>query len=406
MRDRLRSFDSKITFFAFADIITAVSGMLIFITLLLATDLGRPTDSHSQAANAELQDQLQQTLAQQAQADAENSNLQQLLATANTAPAPDKLESDISRLRTELADEKSKHAGLAEELAASRSTLAERDQVLGITAVRKQIQVSAEELAAMERQDAKIREETARLEDQIRNVDSKTAKLRNRIGKLWIIPDRSTTSKEPVLAVLSGKDLRIELFDRPELEKWFNRSDAKSGFASFLKSAKPEKQYIVFLIRPSGIGLFKEIVQLARDKGFEVGFDALEEDREIHFTSPPPVDDEALPGRPAGPTSAIGPAGGPAGGRGSTSPGAGRDSAAGPPRTGGTNTEEQPGATNGTGTATNSVSATNTVGAVTNSISPGTNAMMSPTNTAPGSPPPPPKPKSWWQRLLEWIGIG
>src|ERR1700742_1743848 len=105
MRDRLRSFDSKITFFAFADIITAVSGMLIFITLLLATDLGRPTDNRTQA-DAELQRQLDETLAQQSQTDAQNRGLQTLLAAANTAPPPEKLKSDISRLRTELADEK------------------------------------------------------------------------------------------------------------------------------------------------------------------------------------------------------------------------------------------------------------------------------------------------------------
>src|SRR3954469_20176636 len=103
MRDRLRSFDSKITFFAFADIITAVSGMLIFITLLLATDLGRPTDDRSKAANAELQRQLQETLTRQAQVDAESRSLQQLLMAANTAPSVDKLESDMARLRAELA---------------------------------------------------------------------------------------------------------------------------------------------------------------------------------------------------------------------------------------------------------------------------------------------------------------
>jgi len=37
MRSSLRNWDSKITFFAFADVITSVCGMLIFITLLLAT---------------------------------------------------------------------------------------------------------------------------------------------------------------------------------------------------------------------------------------------------------------------------------------------------------------------------------------------------------------------------------
>src|SRR5882757_2129669 len=149
MRERFRSFDSKISFFAFADIITAVSGMLIFITLLLATDLGHPTDNRSQAASAELERQLKETLTQQADVDAENRGLQHLLTTANTAPAPDKLETDISRLRAELAVERSKHAGMAEQLAASKSALEGRDKLLGITAVREHIQEGLEELEAL-----------------------------------------------------------------------------------------------------------------------------------------------------------------------------------------------------------------------------------------------------------------
>jgi hypothetical protein len=86
MSSRLRSLDSKISFFAFADIITAVSGVLIFVALLLATDLGRPTSSSSQAANSEMERRLQEALAQQAEVDSQNHRLQELLATADTAP--------------------------------------------------------------------------------------------------------------------------------------------------------------------------------------------------------------------------------------------------------------------------------------------------------------------------------
>src|ERR1039458_8394052 len=105
MSSRLRSLDSKISFFAFADIITAVSGVLIFVALLLATDLGRPTDSHSQAANSEIEQRLQDTIAQQVEVDAQNHRLQELLATAETAPNSDKLQADITRLRSQLSEE-------------------------------------------------------------------------------------------------------------------------------------------------------------------------------------------------------------------------------------------------------------------------------------------------------------
>jgi hypothetical protein len=410
MRERFRSLDSKISFFAFADIITAVSGMLIFITLLLATDLGRPTDNRSSAANAEMEKQIQETLTQQAQVDAENRGLQQLLTTANTAPATDKLASDISRLRAELAAEKSKHAGAAEELAASKSALEEQDKLLGITAVRQHIQERAEELAALEREDARVHDDTTALEQKIRGVEAKIVKLHSRDGQIWLMPDRSQTTKEPILAVVNGSGVQIERFNRPDLGRQFDKAGAHIGFDVYLNHSKETQQYVVFLIRPSGVALFKDLVKIARQKGFEVGFDALEENREIHFTAPPPIDDQEVPGKV--PDRRTGPTGTP----GATASKGSRDGTEttegsvempgeGTPGNGteGTNTltgTNTASATNGT-SGTNQVFATNTLSG-TNMTSQGNTTSR--TNTA--SPPPPPKPKSWWQRFLEWIGIG
>jgi hypothetical protein len=439
MRDRLRSFDSKITFFAFADIITAVSGMLIFITLLLATDLGRPTDNRTQSADAELQRQLDETLAQQAEADAENRGLQNLLTAANTAPPPDKLQSDISRLRAELADEKSKHAGLAEELETSRTNLAERDRVLGITAVRERIVASAKQMDEIAQKETAVHQETAALESRIPGIEEKIMKYRAREGEIWLIPDRTGTTKEPVLAIVNGKELQIARFNQPDQTEKFSKNSAASALKAYLGRMRTDKQYVVFLIRPSGIDLFRDLVQVARDNGFEVGFDPLEEDRQIHFTAPPPIDDQAVPsgrhvnsGSPGAlPTGGgAGPGGsastyhrGGAGGEGGTNTGEGFPT--GGNSAGGTNVDG--GGTNAIGGGTNDIGGgTNLIGGGTNTIGGGTNqiggtnivgatngsaestnatAQAGTTNSTPTQPPPP-KPKSWWQRLLEWLGIG
>src|ERR1700722_5613206 len=109
MREHFRTFDSKITFFAFADIITAVSGMLIFITLLLATDLGRPTDD-SQSADSDIKQRLKETLSQQVELDAQNQRLQELFTIADTAPNLEKLQADIVKLRSQLSEEQRSQA--------------------------------------------------------------------------------------------------------------------------------------------------------------------------------------------------------------------------------------------------------------------------------------------------------
>jgi hypothetical protein len=442
MRDRLRSFDSKITFFAFADIITAVSGMLIFITLLLATDLGRPTNSRTQSVDSDLERQINETLAQQAEADAQNRGLQNLLTAADTAPPPEKLQADITRLRAELADEKSKHANLAQELATSRTNLAERDRVLGITDVKERILVKGQELDELARKEADVRDQTSALESRMPGIEDKILKYRAREGEIWLIPDRTGTSKEPVLAIVSGKDLQMERFNQPDQTETLSKGGAFSGFKSYLKRVKPEKQYVVFLVRPSGIDLFRELVEVARNAGFEVGFDPLEEDRQIHFTPPPPIDDQAVPsGRRAGSTGTgrLPPGGGGGGGPGGSGTvynrnGTGGDG--GTDITGGGNPGGGAGSTNGTveGGGTNLIGGgTNTIGGGTNLVGGGTNLVGGGTNLIGGTnlageadgsltstnavsqkgatnstatkPSPPQKQKSWWQRLLEWLGI-
>ncbi len=430
MREHFRSFDSKISFFAFADIITAVSGMLIFITLLLATDLGHPTNSQSPSSDPELERQLRETLTKQAEVDAANQRLQGLMAAANTAPDPKKLQADITRLRAELADEKSKHAGMTEDLAASKSALDSQDKLLGITDVRAQIPKEAEDLAAIGRDESQVRDQIAALEAGMASVQSKIQKWHAREGQVWLIPDRSANAKEPILATVSGTGLKIDRFNHPEQTQEFKKSHARSGLESYLKEVKPQNQYVVFLVRPSGIGLFKDLVQTAREDGYEVGFDALEEDKEIHFTAPPPIDDEAVSekrpsiinGEPSagaagrgGRSSAGNRAGGSGNGSmsvpdGSASAGTENGSREGT-ATGTDSSTATPGQSSSAGNQTGSAEAnrpgsTNGNTAAPSETNGATTAVSGTNGTPPPPPPPPPKPKSWWQRFLEWIGIG
>lgn len=360
MSSRLRSLNStKISFFAFQDIITSVSGILILVTLILATELDRPTSRTTHDADPELERKLSEILRQQAEVDAQNQNLQGLLAAAETAPAAEKLEADITRLRAQLAEEKKKHASVAEQLAASQSAIEARDRTLGLTDLKAQIQRIIQEAESLARQESEVRKEMASLEQKVASVQSKLLKLREREGKLWLIPDKSSTTKEPILATVSSSGAKVERFDHPNAAKEFSKSGARSEFESYLAEAKPVDQYVVFLVRPSGIELFERLVKLARDRGFEVGFDALEENREIHFTTPPPLDETPVPRK---------------------APDAG------------TNTQSS---------ASNPTSPTQTN--FTPTAKPATNSASPPPPA--GKPAPAPKTKSWWQRFLEFIGI-
>lgn len=356
MSSRLRNLNSsKISFFAFQDIITAVSGILILVTLILATDLERPTQSHAQDADPELERKIQETLRRQMETDAQNSRLQELLAAAETAPALGKLESDVSRLRSQLSEELKKQTSIADEMAASQSAIEARDKTLGLTELKATIQRMIQEIETIARKEAKVRSEMDSLEQKATRAQSKLLKLRQREGQLWLIPDKSATTKEPILVTVSGSGAVVERFDRPDDRRQLNKANAGSEFESYLGKTRTLDQYVVFLVRPSGIKLFQDLLKSTRDKGFDVGFDALEEDRQIHFSTPPAVD-EATP--PASKQS----------------------------------------------TQATATSASNGTTAKTNSAPQA--SPQAPNKPQPAQPSTPPPAKSWWQKLLEFVGLG
>ena len=313
----------------------------------------------------------------QGDVDAENERLQQLLTAAETAPDADKLQADIQPLRAQLAEEKKKDAVLAGEMAGSQDVIAKRDAVLGLTDLKSQTQRESQEAKAITDQEAKAREATATLEQSVAGVQSKLVQLRQRDGKLWLIPEQASTTKEPIIAMVSGSGVKLERFNRPEETKEFDEAKALADFDAYLDGLKAANQYVVFLVRPSGIDLFKKLLIGARARDIEVGFDALEENKDIYFSTPPVID-ETVPAtaNPAGPVAGAG------GDAGTAATGGGRNQAQ-EAKNGG-------GARNGTngpgGSAAPSAAAVN-----------GGSAKAS-------KPAPPPVVKSWWQRFLEWIG--
>jgi hypothetical protein len=105
----------------------------------------------------------------------------------------------------------------------------------------------------------------------------------------------SATSPPPAAAstqLAEGKAASDESKPQAELAV---KTGANTALKSYLGGANALNQYVVFYVRPSGIALFQDLVKSARDMGFEVGFDALEENREVHFSPLPSVDESTPP---------------------------------------------------------------------------------------------------------------
>jgi hypothetical protein len=283
--------------------------------------------------------------------------LQELLAAAETAPALEKIEADVADLRSRLTAEQKKQSAIAAQMSKSASALQARDAALGLTDLKTTIQRTTEEGESIARQEAKARKEMDGLEQQAATVQTRLLTLREREGKIWLIPDRSSTTKEPILVTVAGTGATAEAFDHPERHQYWDATVAPSSFETYLHNGKALNQYVVFLVRPSGIQLFQKLLQSARGNGFDVGFDALEENRDVHFSTPPPID-EPLPT-----PDASSPKPNPV-------------------------THE----TNASPTAATKTAFTGTPVATNNS--------PTPTHASPPIPP-----KNWWQRFLTWLGF-
>jgi hypothetical protein len=127
------------------------------------------------------------------------------------------------------------------------------------------------------------------LERRVPHKESRLLKFRQMDGQTWLMPDRRTTAKEPILITVAGTGVTIERFDHPDESKHADKTDADSAVKACLSRANPLNEYVVFLVRPTGIALFQDLVKSASEMGFEVDFDALGENSEIRFATFPLV---------------------------------------------------------------------------------------------------------------------
>ena len=100
-------------------------------------------------------------------------------------------------------------------------------------------------------------------------------------NRLWLVPDYTRDNRQNMLVVLNGDSIRVRRFGTAEGEEVYTGSRAPGQFFSALKSWDPEKNNLVFYIRPSGIRLFNFCVERAKAAGFTIGYDAIGENQSL-----------------------------------------------------------------------------------------------------------------------------
>lgn len=267
----------KISFFAFQDIITAITGILILVTLILTLFLNNPSAFSSGDGSLEdpLMTELNETLEELKRVNSENQSRQMLLTDAATAPNASRLDQDIDSIKTQVNN-------VRRELDLTKQKLVQKQYEAHSLAAQLGLTKNDEEKESLSELEKENKNTQTTMLDMKKRME---AIVRNK-NQLWLIPDNAPQSKENLLVVVSKDGVTLEQFAAPETRREFEGATAPGQFVSAMRQWNPRGLHLVFYVRPSGIRLFNFCKTKAQEAGFTVGYDALEEEKQIFFGGP------------------------------------------------------------------------------------------------------------------------
>lgn len=287
MSSRLRtSIGTRISFFSFQDIITSVTGILILVTLILTLYLEQSVPVSSE--QEQLKQRLSAVLNDLTAVTIQNERRQASLRSLEAAPDAERLLTEIRQWQSEIARQSNRLASLTRTLTEREQETAKRAEQLGLSDLRERAGNIQKEIEAQRLTNAVLTTEAQAMEGQEKELQTKTAQATNQ-HRLWLLPDFAGSGKKPVLVTVSRTNVTFERFNEPPASrKEFDAAHAEQGLSQNLVLWQPDRDYVVFYVRPSGIDLFTRALEIVKRGGFQVGYDAVEEDKQILFSEPAP----------------------------------------------------------------------------------------------------------------------
>ena len=300
MSDFLRGDDEEVaSFFAFQDVITAVLGILILIALQLSFSINVLKGEEGNQKGS-IDDEIvteQEFLDKRKERETLSGMLSQLREENREILAKkDALESEgasiqvikdsIRILVSEIEQLEVDFEALDQALKDKRETLSEEAAKLGLTSVQSKITDLSEKFRDDNKVISALKERVEVLSSRLSNSMDELSLEKKRKDSVWMIPEKDNDAKEPLLVTIDGSKMRFEEFDKPESLRVLNTSSLTSSFEAGVERYDTRKFKIVFLFKPTGAIHFEKIIELAKDLGFEVGYDPIEERQKIIFSVP------------------------------------------------------------------------------------------------------------------------
>lgn len=273
MRARFgRQSGTGVSFFAFQDIITGTSGFLIVLTLFLALNLDEAlVEENHDKPYAKREEELRSLQSRIV-------STKNLAADLQNRPAEDEttLRRMIGQWTTTVAElESPLKPGLnkAFDATAMDRELRETKQTLLTKIEKMNASMHQAELLS-----SGLNTEVPDLEKKIKDAQSSLQRVQSRRNVISLVPELSDNRKEPILVLVQGSLIR---FQRA------NGQPASAGsipdFVSYLRAATAATHYVVFYFKPSGANHFESLTRIARQEGFEIGYDVIPEELDVEF---------------------------------------------------------------------------------------------------------------------------
>jgi hypothetical protein len=257
---RKRSIGPGVSFFAFQDIITAVVGIFILITLTLILELNQRVESAARPTSASVDDIAKKI----AVLDMEAARLQNLYETRLQQHA---IASTINVFNSENK--------ITEAIANSVAAQQQLKNILqALAAAKEQItdrQSMGNDLQQESNSLAEDRGMLAKLESSLAHLADKKKTFKEQKGLLY----RNQVNRSTYVCLIRLNQKGAEIKDAAT-EKVRLVTDG-SAFATWFRQRDTKPRHFLILIEPSGVPLFDTIRETLQESNAAYGFDLVEE---------------------------------------------------------------------------------------------------------------------------------
>jgi hypothetical protein len=260
MRKQGRKSQSPVSLISFQDIITSLCGIMILLVLFLAIEL----------------------VARKSIITVESCS------TSHQLPSH-RVENITDQKKIEYLKEKLKDTRILSPLEAAKIMVDVETLNRKYTEQKK---VFSQHIQQLEKQLVRIEQTKKRCQTDIMEIKTTLSKLENnktsmsQDNRVTFIPTEKTTFR-PFLVECSGTIMRAGYLNDDNPPEIFSvDTDGKNSLLNVIRNIDAAKNYVVFIIKPSGADYAMEIIRKVRQMGVNVGYDAMTENHCVAFGKP------------------------------------------------------------------------------------------------------------------------